>query len=1191
MSDVVQAQGSQPLQNDHNAVSPKGSDDVSRPRGNHVGAEPSTLPTQHTQQRLENSQTVANAPVPNLPNREVLQNHSTARPQSLKEVSKLPASDSTGEARKRGRLSRPHSLKSHHTSPGTRRIINGVRAKRPSIPAPFDPIETSEGSGRERVLLRSANKPKTSAPQETPKSIAGHKKARSVSPVGRYRLPRVAQSVSSNAAPAENSQHDETLDAQQHSNTAGARVSGHPRASEKVHTGAADPPCSATGNPNNEMPRPIDKRAAAESHVESLPTASKSNLMPSTQDKNQDNGRPSSTQQDSNAAGESFTNNMDDSSPTLIDDLGVDVLEQQLKELQEAKDKAQAEFDRITAQKKKRQELLNSKAAAMASHDSQERNADKEPIPPLLAMSEEGRRIFSGDDVHAKRKYAVEELVPARNKYLRNMSEALSALDRKEKERQAAVKAKEKEAQAEAKRQARLAREQKNREERNAIAKRLDEERKKQEEEEAKKVEQNARIEQERLAAKERTENARRAKEKAAREENLARQKVESERTEQPGPESQCQHKGTRVESEAEGTAVDRKRHESEKSAPSSGQATRHGNRFNLAERSPKARRNAALQVQLANEHLKQSKKDSTVAASSSAMLRSKMAKSTAGASRPLQDADSKQTTSKTHRNNPQSNTNGATGTPVFADQEALKAAGLCVSALAPSSTTKSKASVSTIAATKATAADLAWGGSARSPQDLDARSSRHSLNHDDPSKGRTMTPVIPTSSMKSNPDSAEAKAARRAASVGKTPMRSALRLTPSASRRSVSFVDEWKPGQSLIARLHGVSDPTPTRQSGEGKKGMLQRAVEEAKAREGEPAGQGSTPVSSSQVSAKDGVGKTRSRTKQTTMTQHLDPKLKGKAVQRLSPIRVPEEDQIIISSASEASTYFSDESERERNGRAGPSSRKKAKRRTSSSVLASAGPAHRSESKGSGDIGSGSRTAPSGDADMAPTMQADGAGSSQSQAPSGSRSASQPISVISTDDVSNLPSIAGPKQEVPEAKARGVPANELPVAKRLEVEVKAARMRNEERLQREANEQLQREHKQALQAETIKAHPSNQTGGGYKITQAGIGPEHESYGSRIRINTVFARPSLSQLRKEQAAAQSNMEPSVKKANSQKAIAEAANEADSDSELESESSSSESIEEDDPSKVVIPATSKKNHLQRTFKDLFGRSK
>ncbi|KAL8797251.1 MAG: hypothetical protein Q9182_007223 [Xanthomendoza sp. 2 TL-2023] len=1228
-SDVVQEQVSAQPQAKFNADSRKAPDLSSKSRGIRAGAELSSLSTQHDQQLPANSQTIVHEPLPDVPTAlcNTSQELSVAQPQSPAKISKPPPSDGKGEAGRKGRLQRPKSLQSPRASKGTRRIINGVRAKTPSLTGPFDPIETSEGSAQERGYLQSAKRSKTTAPQRISKKAAVQPIAKSLSPVGRFLLPKISQPVSLSPARSEVSRNDGTVDASRNPNATAACEPGALEDDGKYQAEAAGSPYLAVAEAAIPKTMRHDNNIMArENLAKRSPTSSESSCVPSLHEGTSHNTEHSlSTQQDPVLAHESSAEIKVGSTPTSIDDLGVEVLEQQLKELQTARDQAQAEFDRITAQKKRGQESLSSKTAPMSSHTPGAQVANEEQNPALLAMSDEGLRIFRGDDFQAKRKHAEEELIPARNQFWRNVLAVQSARIREERETEAAQKKKEMEALAKKKRQARLVREHENKEERMAIAKRLDKERRRGEE---KKSGKDARIEQDKSAAVEGTQDVRRTEEKAVQEDQLVRQTERKEKTskqspaksaELEDPKAQQHDDDTPLQDQLGGTTVDANSHEGKKSIPPSGQSTRPINQFSLAERSPKARRNAALQVQLANGllNLKQSKKDSTVATNDLALLMSNTLKSTAYASHSVHDTDSKQSAQKTRSDELQSNTERNAGAKIV-DPMALKAAGYGLSGAAPSSATKSEMPVAAVAAVKTPVPDVTPEGVSIIRQDPKTPSSSPALSRDDPSRGWTMTPAIPTPSMKSNPESAEVKAARRAASAGKTSMRSALRLTPGASQRSVSFADD--PTPSLLARPHEIHDAKSTPSFSNGKKDRLYQRAEEPEAREEKTATAGSTRrrsalnrVGNSEM--KTATNKTSTEAKQTKMTQHVhvDRKLKGKAIDPSSPIRIPVEEQIIISSASEASTYYSDESEQERNARPGPSSRKKAKARTSSSMSASANAGVQAKSNSIASSKPESRTAivsagvdthgrsqplylatKSSRAVKSPKMtlvQMDGARSSQSAGSPHLQSGSQPSSSMSTDDVCHLPAAAADSEQGRPGPHAG--GNKVDEARTMtfsdeDVELKASRVGDEERLQREAAEQLQREHMQALENKSTHPRPSRNIRQASQTTILAVRPENEKHGGRVRANPMSDRISLSQLRKEQVAKELRMGRGVKSADVPKRIAPPSMESSSESESDSESSSG-SIENSDEQKVFAPKSRKKNRLPRVYKDLFGR--
>ncbi|KAI4188278.1 MAG: hypothetical protein L6R41_002229, partial [Letrouitia leprolyta] len=188
------------------------------------------------------------------------------------------------------------------------------------------------------------------------------------------------------------------------------------------------------------------------------------------------------------------------------------------------------------------------------------------------------------------------------------------------------------------------------------------------------------------------------------------------------------------------------------------------------------------------------------------------------------------------------------------------------------------------------------------------------------------MTPAFPSSGPKSRASSEARNSITTSPAfiATKTPTRSALRVTSGTPGRSVSFAN----GSDPSSQSQDVNSKSAAPIS-ETKKGMLHRALQESNAKKTEVTNKRQKSTSSS-LSAGNNV---RKPAKQTKLTQHITldiqrkDKGKGRAVRSPTPrlgVRSPRPrlgEEIIISSASEASTYYSDESEEERNARAGPS------------------------------------------------------------------------------------------------------------------------------------------------------------------------------------------------------------------------------------------------------------------------------
>lgn len=158
-----------------------------------------------------------------------------------------PAPNQEQEAQEKpGRLLRPKTLKPSPASKGSRKVINGVKQKTPSV---FDPIETSEGSSYEREQLRSAKRLKTSeAPHQTPKS----KKMR----------------AQSSEHIEDGQQKEEELETKRKAQAEFDRIAAMPRGRKPVQSGETSEPASVQQNPS------VDEKASRDSEPSArLPSA------------------------------------------------------------------------------------------------------------------------------------------------------------------------------------------------------------------------------------------------------------------------------------------------------------------------------------------------------------------------------------------------------------------------------------------------------------------------------------------------------------------------------------------------------------------------------------------------------------------------------------------------------------------------------------------------------------------------------------------------------------------------------------------------------------------------------------------------------------------------------------------------------------------------------------------------------
>lgn len=1100
--------------------------------------------------------------------------------------SKCEASESAGDIEKGGRLKRPNLLKPDLAPPGAPKLINGIRQKAPSIV--FDPIETSEGSSYERQLPRSLKRARTTIPKRNLRKAASQKEASKKSLIVRLRAPPVMQQRSSAVSSPEVSQINMAVDAQGTGKPASTQESGSQAADGEVQNRSVEMPHTAiTSDQTNHSSSPYSPVAGSTEEAHSLTKLAKLDPDPSPHGINdQTNDAIPPVQRTLVLPIENAVDTVS-SSHGLEVDSGDESLAGQIKEAHEVKEKAQAEFDRITALKKKRQSLQASKAGPLVAASPVTLAVVKEPTPPALAFSDKAQRLYSNDDIEAKRKYGLEQLASTRNKFFKDIVSIDTSYSDEEKKHQAATKPKASGAQAKA-RERRRAREQKDKEARMIMAKKIEEE-KGSEIEEANTERVKTRSEQMRPASKPKDVNLAQQQEANVNQITHPKRAAEGQSSQgafEPTPESQRREDHLPVKIAAE--AARAKRNEAKSMVPKE-RTLPDSDLGKLAERSPKARLNAQRQLQIANKALKHPNNDLERTKTPAARAASNGATTTVPARKVQQNTGVKQAAKKTRGNTQEPNgqcRSQAGNSASYVDAEALRAARVAGLPVARRFTTTASKGSDTAAAKlgtpKATAVDLAGDAPTRLSKEPLRRSPSSSTTRSEPSRARTMTPAIPGASIPSFPNSAEARA-RRAASVSmmkmKTPTRNVLPAKMSASGSSVSFA-----GASLTSKLH-----------------------------DGKTVDQKLTPTPSGPSSRMSQLGKTPpERTKQTTMTRHIDRKLKGKMVDPPAQTRAPIEKNIIVSSESDASTFYSDESEGQRNARAGPSSRKKPKPRNSSSISESAivagnsmatyTTATKANAHPAAQLPSGGSSQPASPPVKSPSnsvVQVDGAKPSHSgrhpDAESDFRS-SRSASAASTDDVSNLPQICGATKVRPESLARDKNDSVLQTSKPLDevIGVTAQRVKDEERLQLEANEQLQRENSQAMQATVAMDLQPRETDSFKQVTgqsrQSQPAVRAEKYGSRVRVNPTYGNVSLSQLVKAQASEPMVLNGSAKKFPSPKPIDQPTVESSSASDSE-ESSSSESVDllKKAHGTGLSTTPQKKSGLSSVFRDLYGR--
>ena len=203
-------------------------------------------------------------------------------------------------------------------------------------------------------------------------------------------------------------------------------------------------------------------------------------------------------------------------------------------------------------------------------------------------------------------------------------------------------------------------------------------------------------------------------------------------------------------------------------------------------------------------------------------------------------------------------------------------------------------------------------------------KSSTPSSMRSDPDRVRSsMTPAVPGGTKKLSDPGNSTVTSRLSAHA---PLRSALRQNSSVPRRSVSFVEEpsdptkldSSPSMAAAGKL--IASKSKRSQSGV--------AEDECKSRASSTVGStvsmsSDTPKQSRELSTKP-VSKEKVQTK---LNVKRDKKMKGREIDRPKFPEPVFPDETIISSDSEksVSTFYSDEEDRPRNAKAGPSSKKK--------------------------------------------------------------------------------------------------------------------------------------------------------------------------------------------------------------------------------------------------------------------------
>ncbi|KAL8639238.1 MAG: hypothetical protein Q9228_003706 [Teloschistes exilis] len=1185
-----------------------------------------------------------------------------------KPASPKPQSTFSGRV---GPLPRPKTLKRPSTAKRTRKVINGIPQSTPSV---FDPIDTSEGSSKERELLRSAKRPKIKVPPRTQAgSEASRKGIPSKSPRRRFFIPVTPHPVSESTIPRQQASEKNSLSAREQTNsevfperhTAIEIAVPIARGNEKsgdTDLGAEkalqrpdqrEPKAKPAGSPPGES-----KLASARTYSDLV---SHGNIIP-----------PETQTEDFSASRHADQGNNIQAveMPGSPSELSTEeVLRRELQEAEEVKRQAQATFDRIAARsaaqkerkersRKEQEEKKRSANLALSEGVSgvlitPEESDNLPGIPPDHPISAE-QPALSGSE--ATRKYHLEHFLPRVRKQFGLPEPPIQGSKPRVRASTSDKKEKEKSSQPEPKRPLRRTRSRAQKDEAITAEQIVQDDGRAETQSITGQEPNECQIQSTISHSQKEKENLDRSATKPDKQNQTSQVQMQSIKLGEPGPTAESQ---TSVHSLVEGkqNALKASERQIEKPLTQKHDAAPTTNRVEvdkltsadappqssdfigaegtavakatpvvfkqggLGERSPKARLNAERQIQLANQYLKNKKAGSTQVGSydSKVVLSGVDAHTPVLGGSQIRPSVKKPATGRSSGSREPDQTASVAPTR-FTDHDALKAAGIDTGKPS-SSVTSTNAGPSTARPgilKKSSIIDLTGQDSARSSSAQEHRSSKQPDDGTSSESVRTMTPAIPSTSMKSDPKSAEVKAvsAQRAASavarLSKTPMRSALRTTPNVLRRSVSFATEPTNASQPMS-----SDPTPAIQVPPKGKGMFYRALEE----------DANKLKSLAQTSA---AGKTKGRplkTKQTKLTHHIrrDLQQKGKEVIRPVPRSSQAVDTISLSSASEASTFFSDESEGTRNSRAGPSSRKRGKSRstlaTGSNSIRLSQP-HSSVSHGlSNDEGDGFRMSAmavkkEGAGEVAevrglskvPTAKVSSAASRASIArqssalaphrlskpspPQSISDASSDSDAESHDSLSLLPTVpakgkmlkAGPiHQSDPKAAYISVkPAKVNGAASMLQVprtpkeqteDSKAARLAKEKQRGIEAEQQLLREHNQAMQAaaSTTGKHE-------VKTKKGGIGFEVSSL-SKLR-EAQRAQPMVTQRAK------------VSDLTSNKRVQSALEDwtSSSGSSNESSSSASDSLE---PARLEAKlrqksTASKPKGLTKALKELFG---
>lgn len=1141
-----------------------------------------------------------------------------------------------------GRLRRPRKFKPSLAPKRTRKVINGVKQKVPSI---FDPIESSEGSSYEREQLRSVKRLKPTTPScQTSKSKEIQAKPDSKSPGSHLLLPHTSKSDSAAAQPEINSNIVQPKSYQQ-TKTTSPRGIGE-KTTPTTNTNELSNKPRGIAEENLKQPEEPQISATAISRQgPSIAKGPKLSKQPVPSPKSNQDIRTKSRleyQRNEQHPGQGSANNAN-TSPGQSKSPEYDDFERQKEEELETKRRAQAEFDRIAAMGSTRKPTkdgnesntarIQQKTATdlQANHESESSssNSPSWPQPPVP---------YASMSFTERREWNMQHIVPVRMKQYRDFNAKLEEFGKEERAAQAEVYRQQKQARAQQRKEAKTTAKKRAAKDQRAEDQPAKTGRAAMEDSDFMDLPQPTRIKP-KQAAQRKEPSVEDVPNRGAQKGPLV---IAGEQMVETGADAQAQTQAMsnrasprRETSLAEGS---QSKVVTENLKPASQQGVCNSDQSWLFDRSPKAKYNAQRQLELANQWLKQKKRAPT-APNPRAVVTLAAAEPTSRMLAAQKKAQPRENGVKKQHHEEQDGVErhkATTGT--FTDSEALRAAGLRTDLPSASTTVRkvvSKPSTSNKAIPIANAKAIRnVPAKPQLPGILEAsgpRSSSPTTEQSGAVRNRSMTPAIPGSSSRGSTASTEVKTItlKRAATVApeaaKTTIEDGLRATPDLSRRSVSFADDLLPSsqsRDLTTK--------PTKPSGV-KTGLLQRAIEESKAKRLEE-------IKGWAKSAASGASSTKPPTKgkQTKMTQHINhlSKGKGKATDFQSEDRIADrEPSIHLSSSDEADTYFSDESEGERCARAGPSSRKKAKpilNSAKSNCIASdkRQETHNAAKKSEIDLtrGPGSTaissnpgkrpTAPPATSYGARVRSKDPGPGATSAASSGDTititssssttySDSEIEHVLSqTDDISLLPRVDASGQSLSESGQLGGQKSAAVVAtssqphfrssvapepsstpKHERHDAQLARLTQEARLSQEADRQLQREHQEAVRRGSSAKAPS-------------VDPSKDSQprGRRTEGNrattTGFEHTSLSKLR--QAQVQAATEPvdmqKARTANRPGGRSPPAVELSSSSDSASDNSSIDTDKMQQASQGPCPSK-RRNPFSKVFAELFGPKK